>query len=82
MRQGCCDALQPSQKDITLDQDGPLDNVQRRLHKYCNSGVNRWRANIIRVYLKGLWALLILYRGVIPIGAYHHPDRLHHPSFS
>ncbi|KAK1294111.1 hypothetical protein QJS10_CPA16g00726 [Acorus calamus] len=37
---------------------------------------------IIRVYLKGLWALLILYRGVIPIGAYHHPDRLHHPSFS
>ncbi|KAK1318209.1 UPF0481 protein [Acorus calamus] len=47
-------------KDVTLDQDGPLDEVHRRVNKYCRKSWNMWRANLIHTYFRSPWAFLSL----------------------
>ncbi|KAK1294796.1 UPF0481 protein [Acorus calamus] len=47
-------------KDVTLDQDGPLDEVHRKVNKYCRKSWNMWRANLIHTYFRSPWAFLSL----------------------
>ncbi|KAE8663722.1 heparan-alpha-glucosaminide N-acetyltransferase-like [Hibiscus syriacus] len=47
-------------KDISLDPDSSLDEVHKKVNKYCKKAWNEWRANLIHTYFRNLWAILSL----------------------
>ncbi|MBA0571774.1 hypothetical protein Golob_002149 [Gossypium lobatum] len=47
-------------KDITLDPESSLDEVQKKVNKYCKKAWNEWRANLIHTYFRNPWAMLSL----------------------
>ncbi|XWS29994.1 hypothetical protein CRYUN_Cryun24cG0079900 [Craigia yunnanensis] len=47
-------------KDITLDPDSSLDEVHKRVSRYCKKAWNEWRANLIHTYFRNPWAILSL----------------------
>ncbi|KAK8652612.1 hypothetical protein V6N13_126640 [Hibiscus sabdariffa] len=47
-------------KDITLDPDSSLDEVHKKVNKYCKKAWNEWRANLIHTYFRNPWAILSL----------------------
>ena len=47
-------------KDITLDPDSRLDEVHKRVSRYCKKAWNEWRANLIHTYFSNPWAILSL----------------------
>lgn len=47
-------------KDITLDPDSSLDELQKRVSRYCKKAWNEWRANLIHTYFRNPWAILSL----------------------
>ncbi|KAM7264582.1 hypothetical protein ACFE04_002265 [Oxalis oulophora] len=47
-------------KDITLDPEGGLDEVHKRVYNYCSKPWNKWRANLIHTYFTNPWAILSL----------------------
>ena len=51
-------------KDITLDPDGPLYSVHKRVNQYCRKSWNEWRANLIHTYFRNPWAFLSLIAAV------------------
>ncbi|XP_034691205.1 UPF0481 protein At3g47200-like [Vitis riparia] len=72
-------------KDITLDPDGPLYGVHKRVNDYCRKSWNEWRANLIHTYFRNPWAILSLIAAaflfaltiaqtVFTIYPYYHPS--------
>ncbi|XP_042435011.1 UPF0481 protein At3g47200-like [Zingiber officinale] len=47
-------------KDVVLDPESSLDEVHRRVNKYCRKSINMWRANLIHTYFRSPWAFLSL----------------------
>ncbi|XWS41148.1 hypothetical protein CRYUN_Cryun17cG0055400 [Craigia yunnanensis] len=47
-------------KDITLDPDSSLDELHKRVSRYCKKAWNEWRANLIHTYFRNPWAILSL----------------------
>ncbi|XP_022773821.1 UPF0481 protein At3g47200-like [Durio zibethinus] len=47
-------------KDITLDPDSSLDEVHKKVNRYCKKAWNEWRANLIHTYFRNPWAMLSL----------------------
>ncbi|KAM0934768.1 hypothetical protein DsansV1_C30g0213941 [Dioscorea sansibarensis] len=47
-------------KDVVLDPDSSLDDVHRKVNKYCRKSWNMWRANLIHTYFRSPWAFLSL----------------------
>lgn len=47
-------------KDVVLDPESTLDDVHRRVNKYCRKRWNMWRANLIHTYFRNPWAFLSL----------------------
>ncbi|OMP05389.1 hypothetical protein COLO4_08884 [Corchorus olitorius] len=47
-------------KDITLDPDSSLDEVHKKVNRYCKKAWNEWRANLIHTYFRNPWAILSL----------------------
>ncbi|EYU23678.1 hypothetical protein MIMGU_mgv1a006652mg [Erythranthe guttata] len=45
-------------KDITLDPESRLDDVQKRVSSYCQKPWHRWRANLMHTYFTNPWAIL------------------------
>ncbi|CBI29296.3 unnamed protein product, partial [Vitis vinifera] len=72
-------------KDITLDPDGPLYGVHKKVNDYCRKSWNEWRANLIHTYFRNPWAILSLIAAaflfaltiaqtVFTIYPYYHPS--------
>ncbi|XP_058092806.1 UPF0481 protein At3g47200-like [Magnolia sinica] len=51
-------------KDATLEPDGNLEDVQRKVNDYCKKQWNEWRANLIHTYFRSPWAALSLIAAV------------------
>ncbi|WOL02522.1 UPF0481 protein [Canna indica] len=47
-------------KDVVLDPDSSLEEVHRKVNKYCKKDINMWRANLIHTYFRSPWAFLSL----------------------
>ncbi|CAL9054814.1 unnamed protein product [Musa acuminata subsp. burmannicoides] len=47
-------------KDVVLDPESCLDEVHRKVNKYCRKNINMWRANLIHTYFRSPWATLSL----------------------
>ncbi|XVF16918.1 hypothetical protein REPUB_Repub10bG0072300 [Reevesia pubescens] len=47
-------------KDITLDPDSSLDEMHKKVNRYCKKAWNEWRANLIHTYFRNPWAILSL----------------------
>ncbi|KAL8038133.1 hypothetical protein ABFX02_11G084400 [Erythranthe guttata] len=45
-------------KDITLDPESRLDEVQKRVSAYCQKPWHQWRANLMHTYFTNPWAIL------------------------
>ncbi|XP_039159379.1 UPF0481 protein At3g47200 [Eucalyptus grandis] len=52
-------------KDVTLDCDGSLDAVHRKVSEYCKRRLNRWRARLYRTYFRNPWARLSLIAAIV-----------------
>lgn len=77
--------------DVTLDPDGNLDSVHKRVNKYCKKRWNQWRANLIHTYFRNPWAILSVIAAVFlfaltiaqtvyTIYPYYHPSDSSTPS--
>ncbi|XP_058096186.1 UPF0481 protein At3g47200-like [Magnolia sinica] len=55
-------------KDATLEPDGNLDDVQRKVNDYCKKQWNKWRANLIHTYFRSPWAVISLIAAVFLLG--------------
>uniref|UniRef100_A0A0D9XSS4 Uncharacterized protein n=1 Tax=Leersia perrieri TaxID=77586 RepID=A0A0D9XSS4_9ORYZ len=47
-------------KDVVLEPESALDDVQRQVNAYCRQPWNMWRANLIHTYFRSPWAFLSL----------------------
>lgn len=55
-------------KDVTLDPDDVLDDIHRRVNKYCSKRWNKWRANLLHTYFRNPWTFMSIAAAIFLLG--------------